>query len=60
MSANPDGRHTSHEMTHPIEQTADDDEDDEGGYPWFKGNAADPARAWLLAILKAHRAQVQT
>ncbi len=30
-----------------------DDEDDEGGYPFFKGNSNDPARAGLLAILRA-------
>lgn len=31
------------------------DDDDEGGYPWFKGFAVEPARAWLLSILKAYR-----
>jgi len=25
------------------------------GGPWFNGKSADPARAWLIAILKAYR-----
>ena len=30
-----------------------DEENDEGGYPWFKGVADDPARAWVIAVLRA-------
>lgn len=37
--------------------TPADDEDDQGGYPWFKGQSPDPARAWLLAILRALEAE---
>ena len=33
--------------------------DDGDCYPSAVGKNANPARAWLIAILKAHRAQVQ-